>query len=176
MRRRAGRSLALVVIVAMAVLGCGGGAAPTGPGATDVATSSAPALSDDERAVCDGTVRMGEAVRRLEGIRVRRGAASTLLSTLESLLEGQRLVLDHAPGRMRSQVRTLGFAVTNLTIAIEGFRTADRIEAAASTIRRRTTALSRAVERFRSWVGCPSPVPGAGVSVSAPPASADPGP
>ena len=92
---------------------------------------------------------------RLEGIRLRRGASATLGSALELVLEGQRLVLDYAPGRMRPQVRTLGFAVTNLTIAVEGFRTTQRIEAAASTIRRRITSLRRAVDHFRSGVGCP---------------------
>jgi hypothetical protein len=98
---------------------------------------------------------MGEGVARLEGIRMRRGAANTLGSALDLVLEGQRLVLDYAPGRMRSQVRTLGFAVTNLTIAVEGFRTGDRLEAAAATIRKRTAALRRAIDHFRTGVGCP---------------------
>jgi hypothetical protein len=98
---------------------------------------------------------MDDGVTRLEGIRLRRGASATLGSALELVLEGQRSVLDYAPGWMRPQVRTLGFAVTNLTIAVEGFRTTQRIEAAASTIRKRITSLSRAVDHFRSWVGCP---------------------
>ena len=163
MGSRAGRWLTLVLFAVTVFAGCGGGAAPTGPGTTDASTASAPALTEDELAVCDGTVRMGDGVTRLEGIRLRRGASGTLSNALELVLEGQRLVLDYAPGRIRPQVRTLGFAVTNLTIAVEGFRTTPRIEAAASTIRRRTTSLRRAIDNFRSWVGCPgaSPVPDA---------------
>ena len=171
MRRRAGRSLTLAVLVLVVVAGCGGGVAPTGPGTTGAPTASAPPLGEAELAVCDGTVRMDDGVTRLEGLRVRRGSANDLASALDLVLEGQRLVLDYAPGRMRRQVRTLGFAVTNLTIAVEGFRTADRLEAAASTIRRRTTAMRRALDSFRSWVGCSAPVAG-----PAGPAAATPDP
>ena len=154
MRRRAVRSLTLVVLALVVVAGCGGGAAPTGPGTTGAPTASVPPLGEAELAVCDGTVRMGDGVTRLERTRVRRGAGNDLGSALDLVLEGQRLVLDYATGRMRRQVRTLGFAVTNLTIAVEGFRTADRLEAAAATIRKRTAALRRAIDHFRTGVGC----------------------
>ena len=160
MRHRAGRSLTLAVLALVIVAGCGGGAAPTGPGATGAPTASVPPLGEAELAVCDGTLRMGDGVTRLERTRVRRGAGNDLASALDLVLEGQRLVLDYATGRMRRQVRTLGFAVTNLTIAVEGFRTADRLQAAASTIRRRTSGMRRAIDNFRSWVGCPAPVAG----------------
>ena len=169
---RAGRSLTFVVLAVMAVAGCGGGAAPTGPGTTDTSSPSAPALDEDELAVCDGTVRMSDGVTRLEGIRLRRGASNTLGSAVDLVLEGQQLVLDYAPGRMRPQVRTLGFAVTNLTIAVEGLRTAERVEAAASNIRRRITSLRKAVDHFRSWVGCPGATANPEASTRPP---ADPG-
>jgi hypothetical protein len=154
--RRAGRSLILALLAIVAVVGCGGGASPSGPTTTSGSpAASASPLGEAELAMCDGTVRMGDGVARLEGIRMRRGAGNTLGSALDLVLEGQRLVLDYAPGRLRSQVRTLGFAVTNLTIAVEGLRTADRVEAAAATIRKRTTALGRAIDHFRTVVGCP---------------------
>jgi hypothetical protein len=162
-RRRAGRSLVLAVLAAVVVTGCGGGAAPTGPNTTDVPSPSVAPLSEAELAVCDGTVLMREGVARLERIRVRRGAGDSIVGALDLVLEGQRLVLDDTPGRLRQQARTLGFAVTNLTIAVEGFRTTDRMEAAAATIKRRTTALRKAIDTFRASVGCPGP--------TAPPAS-----
>jgi hypothetical protein len=104
-------------------------------------------------------------------MRVRRGSGGTLGHALDLVLEGQRLILDFAPARMRTRVRTLGFAVTNLTIAVEGFVTADRIEPAAATIKRRTTALRRALDSFRTWVGCPA---ANGSPASLPPGSAAP--
>jgi hypothetical protein len=166
--RRAGRSLTLAVLVAIAVSGCGGGAAPSGSGPSQLPSASVPALTEADLAVCDGTVRMGEGVARLDGLRVRRQSINSIGGALDLVLEGQRLVLDYAPGRMRTRVRTLGFSVTNLVIAIEGLETADRVEAAVATIRRRTTALGRALDNFRTWVGCPSPT-------DRPPASTPPG-
>lgn len=171
MRHRAGRSLALALLAVLALVGCDtGGVAPTGPVATDAPTSSVSPLGEPELAVCDGIVRMTQGVTRLEGVRIRRGAAGSLETALDLVLEGQSLVLDYVPGRLRRQVRTLGFAVSNLIIAVEGFRTTNRIEAAAATIRRRTTALRRAIDQFRSQVGCPDPTSGA-----APAGSVSPG-
>jgi hypothetical protein len=160
-RRRTGRTLVLALVAAVGVVGCGGGAtAPTDPGVTDSPTASARVLGEAELAVCDGTIRMGQGVTRLRQVRIRRGAADRLGSALDMVLEGQQLVLDYQPGRMRSRVRTLGFAVTNMTIALEDFRTTDRYDAAASNVKRRITALRRAIDSFRSWVGCPDPDPG----------------
>jgi hypothetical protein len=131
-----------------------------------------PALTEADLAVCDGTVRMGQGVSRLERLRVRRQSINSIGGALDSVLEGHRLVVEFAPGRMRTRVRTLGFAVTNLTIGVEGLETSDRMDAAVALIKRRTTALRRAIDNFRSWVGCPSPTDR---PVATPPATAEPG-
>lgn len=160
-----------------ALAGCGGGTAPIDPVATGGPSSSVPILGEAELAVCDGTIRMGQGVTALRAIRLRKDAGNHLGSALETVLEGQRLVSEYASGRMRARVRTLGFAVTNVTIAVEDYRTTDRFQAAASNVRRRTTALRRTLDSFRSWVGCP--VPSAGgptAATSGPEGSAGTGP
>lgn len=161
MTGRASGTAVLVLLVATLV-GCGSGSAPGGPVASADPSASMPVLGEAELAVCDGTVRMSEGVTRLRSVRVRRGAGNSLGGALDLVLEGQRLVEEYAPSRMRTRVRTLGFAVTNVVIAVEDFRTTDRQQAAASNIRRRTNALGHGIEGFREWVGCPDPEGGAG--------------
>lgn len=147
-----------MVLLAVTLVACGGGSEPSFPAATSDPASSIPVLGEAELAVCDGTVRMAQGVARLRDIRARKGAEARLDAALSLVVEGQRLVLDYGTARMRTRVRTLGFAVTNMTIAVEDFRTTDRLEAAASNIKRRTTALRRSIESFRSWLGCPEPI------------------
>jgi hypothetical protein len=160
----------------MLLAACGGGSGTAGPGSTISPSSSAPVLTEDELAACDGTLRMAQGVAQLRSVRLRRGATGHLTSALDLITEGQRLVVDYAPGRMRTRVRTLGFAVTNLTIAVEDFRTTDRVDAAASNVKRRTTALRRAIDSFRTWVGCPGQAPSDGAAdASGAPATGDPG-
>lgn len=154
---QAGRWVVLVLLAAI-IVACGGGAAPSLPSATTDPSASVPVLGEAELAVCDGTVRMSQGVARIRDARVRRGADGRLESALGLVVEGQQLVLEYATRRMRARVRTLGFAVTNMTIAVEDFRTTDRVEAAASNIKRRATALRRSIESFRSWLGCPGSV------------------
>lgn len=147
---------ATIIVLLVAVLaGCGGGAAPAPTSTPPGPSASVPVLGEAELAVCDGTVRMDEGVRRLRSIRLRRGAGNSLVGALDLILEGQRLVGEYASSRMRARVRTLGFAVTNVVIAVEDFQTTDRQQVAASNIRRRTNALRRAIDTFREWVGCP---------------------
>jgi len=171
--RRVGRWL-VVPLLAATLVGCGGAATPSAPASSPGPSASAAALGEAELAVCDGTVRMAEGVTSLRSIRLRRGAETRLTSALDLVTEGQRLILDYAPGRMATRVRTLGFAVTNMTIAVEDFRTTDQLDAAAANVKRRTTALRRAIDAFRVWVGCPSTASDpTGASPSAP-GSADP--
>jgi len=144
-------------LLAASVIGCGGGAAPSVPLPTADPSASIPVLGEAELAVCDGVARMTEGVERFRTTRLRKGADARLSGALDLVTEGQRIVIDFAPTRMYTRVRTLGFAVTNMTIAVEDFGTTDRLDAAASNIKRRTTALRRAVDGFRTWVGCPDP-------------------
>jgi hypothetical protein len=139
----------------MLLTGCGGGSGTSGPGSTVGPSSSAVVLDEDELAVCDGTLRMAQGASRLRSVRIRHGAADRLTSAMDLITEGQQLIVEYAPGPMRTRVRTLGFAVTNLVIAVEDFRTTDRIDAAATNVKRRTTALRRAIDTFRASVGCP---------------------
>lgn len=156
--RRHARRWVLVTPLLATVVGCGGGAAPATPAPTiDPSASATPALGEAELAVCDGAARMSDGVTMIRTIRLRKGADGRLASALDLVGEGQRLVLDFAPARMYVRVRTLGFAVTNLTIAVEDLQTTDRLDAAVSNVKRRTTALRRAIDGFRAWVGCPGP-------------------
>jgi hypothetical protein len=157
------------VLLLAALLGCGGGAVPGDPVTSADPSASAQVLGEAELAVCDGTIRMDQGVTRLRSVRLRRGAGGNLVGALDLVLEGQRLVEEYAPSRMRTRVRTLGFAVSNVVIAVEDFRTTDRQQVAASNIRRRTNALRRSIEGFREWVGCPDP--GAGAPARAPEAT-----
>lgn len=146
----------VLALLAIVLVGCGDGSTtPSVPAPTGGPSASAPILGEAELAVCDGTTRMNQGVDELHQVRLRRGAGDSLTSALDRVVEGQRLVLEYATGRMRTRVRTLGFAVANITIAVEDFRTTDRYDEAAANIKRRTTALRRAVEAFRTWVGCP---------------------
>jgi hypothetical protein len=152
---RAGPGMLLALLL-WVLLGCGGGA-PGEATPSDQPSASAAVLSEAVLAVCDGTVRMTQGATALQRIRLRQGAAGQLGNALDLVVEGQQLVLDYAPSVLRTRVRSLGFAVTNITIAIEGFRTTNDLATAADTIRRRTTALRRAIDSFRVSVGCPAP-------------------
>jgi hypothetical protein len=147
----------LLPLLAVATLVACGGATPSAPVASLLPSASSPVLGQAELTVCDGTVQMRDGVTHLRQVRLRRGAADQLGVALDIVVEGQRLVTDAATTRMRTRVRTLGFAVSNMVIAVEDVRTTDRIDAAASNLRRRTTALRRAIDSFRDWVGCPAP-------------------
>lgn len=153
MGRRA-RGGVVLTLIAVSVVGCGGGASPSGPATTVGPSASVPVLGEAELAVCDGTLRMAEGVARIREIRLGRAATARVANAFDLVVEGQALVTEYAPSRMRTRARTLGFAVTNLAIAVEDLRTTNRVDAAVSNIRRRTTALRRSLEGFRTWVGC----------------------
>jgi hypothetical protein len=156
----------------MITTGCGGAVTPTpSQHPEDPAASTLP-LTDDDLAVCDGTIRMDQGATRMRQVRLSQAAVDRLQRGLDLVTEGQALVLQYASDRMVARVRTLGFAVTNATIAIEDLRTTERVDASVTNVKRRTVALRRSIDSFRSWLGCPPPAP----TTTAPPDTGSPEP
>jgi hypothetical protein len=151
-----GRFLArlLPLLVALAVTGCGA-ATPGGPAdSAQPNASPAASLDLDGIAVCDATVMMEKGLARVRAVKLRRAARSRLEGTLQSVLTGQDALLNRASYRMRTRLRTLGLAVTNLTLAVEDFRTTANIVVAATNVRRASKDLGKAIDSFQKWVGC----------------------
>jgi len=74
---------------------------------------------------------------------------------MQSVLTGQDALVQRAPPyQMRTRLRTLGLAVTNLTLAIEDVQTTARIDVAADNVKRSVTGLGKAIDSFQRWVGC----------------------
>jgi hypothetical protein len=70
------------------------------------------------------------------------------------VLTGQDALRQRAPYQMRTRLRSLGLAVTNLALAVEDLRTTDNVDAAATNVKRSSTALGKAIRSFQRWVGC----------------------
>ncbi len=130
--------------------------------------------------MCDATVMMESGVARVRAVKLKRGARNRLDGAVQSVLTGQDALLGRAPYTMRTRLRTLGLAVTNLQLATEDFWTTDRLDIAATNVRKATTQLGKAIDTFQRWVGCdslvlPSPPPESSPDTS-PDASAEPEP
>lgn len=173
-----GRVLACLLAMSLAVTlaGCGSSGAPASPvasasvGSPDPSASPVPSLDVEDIAVCQATRKMEDGLVRLRAVKLRQGARNRLDQALQSILTGHDAVLLHAQRDMRARLRTLGLAVTNMTLAVEDFRTTNRIDVAAANVRRSGTQLVRAVDSFQRWLGCdsmvlPSAPPGSSPSV-----------
>ena len=143
----------LALVLTLVIAGCGAGSSgpttPSRPGATP-----APTLDVVDASVCEATLTMEEGLARVKRIKVRRGSRGRLEQAMESVLTGQDALVQRAPYQMRTRLRTLGLAVTNLTLAIEDVRTTARLDAAASNVKRSVTGLGKAIDKFQAWVGC----------------------
>ena len=162
-----GRLLAwlLVTVLTFGLVACGGGAAPSSsPASTGPDASPLASLDPQDVLVCEATLLMESGLDRVRAVKLRRGARNRLDQALQSVLTGQDALLQRATYRMRTRLRTLGIAVTNLTLAVEDFRTTIHLDVAATNVRRASTQLGKAIDNFQKWLGC-----GAMVRPSAPP-------
>ena len=154
--------LAMLLVVVLA--GCGSGGAPTSPvasttvGSLDPSASPLPSLDIEDIAVCQATLRMEDGLVRLRAVKLRQGARNRLEQAHQSILTGYDALLLHAQRDMRTRLRTLGLAITNIALAVEDFRTTDRIDVAAANVRRASTQLGKAIDSFQRWLGCDSMV------------------
>jgi hypothetical protein len=143
----------LLLVLMLVVTACGAGSSgPATSGPPDA--SPAPSLDVIDAEVCEATFAMEDSLVRVKAIKVRRGTRGRLEQALQSVLTGQDALLQRAPYQMRTRLRTLGLAVTNLTLAIEDVRTTARIDTAASHVKRSATSLGKAIDSFQRWVGC----------------------
>ncbi len=150
------RASALLLVLVLAGCGAGTPASPTAslrPG-----DSPAPSLDDGGIAVCDATLMMETGLTLVAAVKLKRGARDQLEQALQSVLTGQDALRSRASYRMRTRLRTLGLAVTNLTLSVEDFRTTSHISDAAVNVRKATKALGKAIDAFQRWVGCATSV------------------
>ncbi len=143
----------LALVLMLVIAGCGAGSSgpttPIQPGATP-----APSLDVVDASVCEATFTMEEGLARVKRVKVRRGSRGRLEQAMELVLTGQDALVQRAPYQMRTRLRALGLAVTNLTLAIEDVRTTARLDEAASNVKRSVTGLGKAIDNFQAWVGC----------------------
>ncbi len=115
----------LVSLLTLVLVACGG---PGDAGTTELAPSIRAAsplasLDPDDVAVCEAMLVMEDGLHRVQAVKLRAGARHRLDQALQSVLTGQDAVLQNATLRMRTRLRTLGLAITNLVLAVEDFRT-----------------------------------------------------
>jgi hypothetical protein len=145
----------LVALLTLVLMACGGDAPPAGPaGSYGPSTSPMASLDPDAIGVCEAMLMMEAGLARVQAVKLRAGARRRLDQAVQSVLTGQDALLQRAPYRMRTRLRTLGIAVTNLVLAVEDFRTTVRLDVAAVNVRRASTQLRKAIDSFQRWVGC----------------------
>ncbi len=170
-------SMSLLMLV---VVGCGGSASPVTPAPSLGATGSPMgSLDPADVGVCEATLTMEHGLERVAAVKLRGGARGRLDQALQSVLTGNDALLQRAPYTMRTRLRTFGLVVTNLTLAVEDFRTTNRIDIAATNVRKATAQLAKAIDSFQRWLGCdaivmPTPPPDASPSPSLVPYASDP--
>lgn|GEM_PF-2918121 len=157
-------SCLLAILLAVVLAGCGAGGAPTGSvasvtvGSPDPSASPQPSLDVEDIAVCQATLKMEDGLVRLRAVKLRQGAQNRLEQAHQSILTGYDALLLHAQRDMRTRLRTLGLALTNMALAVEDLRTTDRIDVAAANVRRASNQLGKAIDSFQGWLGCDSMV------------------
>ncbi|MCY7417607.1 MAG: hypothetical protein LH650_03765, partial [Chloroflexi bacterium] len=107
---------------------------------------------------CQASLKMADWLVHFRAGKLRQGARNRLEQAHQSILTGYDAVLLHAQRDMRTRLRTLGLAVRNMALAVEDFRTTDRIDVAAANARRASTQLGKAIDSFQRWLGCDSMV------------------
>lgn len=158
-------------ILALALVGCSGSGSPVTP-APSLGPIGSPmgSLDPGDVGVCEATLTMEHGLERVASVKLRGDARGRLDQALQSVLTGNDALLQRAPYTMRTRLRTFGLAVTNLTLAVEDFRTTNRIDIAATNVRKATTQLTKAIDSFQRWLGCDALV------MPTPPADASPSP
>jgi hypothetical protein len=154
----------MVLLLSVLVVACGSGAtpapdeSPVGPEASAPSTPL-PSLDPTSIAVCEATDVMADGVRRLRELEVRRGNADRLADAFDVVRTGRDMLMERYASSMRTRVRTLDIAVTNMAIAVEDLRTtpSNRMSATTANIRSRITGLRRSIATFREFVGCDGP-------------------
>ena len=149
-----GRVLAPLLLVLVLVIGACGAGSPGSTPPDQPGASPARSLDPIDVAVCEATLIMEAGLTRVKAIKVRRNTRGRLEQALQSVLTGQDALRQRAPYQMRTRLRSLGLAVTNLTLAVEDLRTTDNVDAAATNVKRSGTALGKAIRSFQRWVGC----------------------
>ena len=145
----------LVALLTLVLMACGGAAPPAGPaGSSGPSTSPLASLGPDEIGVCEAMLVMEAGLARVQTVKLRAGARHRLDQAVQSVLTGQDALLQRAPYWMRTRLRTLGIAVTNLVLAVEDFRTTIHLDVAAVNVKRASTQLRKSINSFQRWVGC----------------------
>lgn len=161
----------LVTLMTLVLVACSGAPPPAGPpGSTGPSASPLASLDPDETAVCEAMLVMEDGLHRVQAVKLRAGARHRLDQALQSVLTGQDALVQSAPLRMRTRLRTLGLAITNLVIADEDFQTTIHLDVAAVNVKRAGTQLRKAIDSFQRYVGCDALV------VPTAPPDASPGP
>lgn len=145
----------LVALLTLVLVGCSGTAGPADPsGSLGPSASPLASLDPDEILVCGAMLVMESGLARVQSVKLRAGARNRLDQAVQSVLTGQDALLQAATYRMRTRIRTLGIAITNLVLAAEDFRTTIHLSAAAANVKRASKDLRKAIDSFQRWVGC----------------------
>ena len=153
--RVSGRGWLLISLLTLVMVACSGPGTPTRPtGSLDPGASPLASLDPDDIAVCEAMLVMEDGLHRVQAVKLRAGARHRLDQALQSVLTGQDALLQNASLRMRTRLRTLGIAITNLVLAVEDFRTTIHLDVAASNVKRSSSQLRKAIDTFQRFVGC----------------------
>ena len=132
----------LLVAVVLALAGCGGGSnASPSPNASDDSPYASgetpgPTLNVDPQ-VCDAMRSLAAAVAAVKAVKLGRTTRDDLLVAFGNVSVAMEDVRRFAPDALRARVRTLGYAVTDLGLSVEDYRTTDRPDLAAPDIDRK---------------------------------------
>lgn len=171
--RRALPVLLSALVTGILVAGCEPGG---GPGPQRTIDPSASPIIDTEDEFCAALDELESEHERLRQIRLRPGNRQALDDRYDELDLAWDDVRRVAPRGMEVQIRAMDWAVIDLGLAIEDYRTTNRPDDAAAHVLRRDIGFDRAIARLRARTDCapwaPTPRPRVTPSPSAAPSVA----
>jgi hypothetical protein len=160
-RQPTGGLKALLVIVLMALAGCGGGSsASPGPASSDdypyaSGETPGPTLNVDPQ-LCAAMHNLGVAVAGVKAVKLKPTTRDDLEVAFGNVNVAMDDVWRFAPDLLNARVRTLGYAVVDLGLAVEDFRTTDHLTQAGPDIDRKGSVVEKALRGLRVATTCPA--------------------
>jgi hypothetical protein len=143
-----------LVELAIAVAVMAGCAAQGPTDSPSPAGSASPTARPRPTELCAAIGQLQEDIGDFRQLRFRSGNAGLMALRHASIEFSYEAVADLAPPGRAALVNALGDAVTTLGLAVEDYRTTDRLSAAEAYVRRSTDALARATRALKNAVRC----------------------
>ena len=155
------RAASLVALLLLGLVACGSGPAssPT-PVASDASPDPSggvpgPTFTVDPQ-LCEAMRNLATAVASVKAVKLKTSTRDDLGVAFDNVGVAMDDIQRFAPDALIAQVRTLSYAVTDLGLSVEDYRTTDHPDQAAPAIDRKGVTVEKVLRSLHAATSCPA--------------------